>query len=88
MATHKSAEKRIRQTTRRTVINRARASRMRSAVKAVETALAAGDKKAARNAFTLAQPELQRGATHGVITRSAATRKISRLSARIKALKG
>jgi small subunit ribosomal protein S20 len=88
MATHKSAEKRIRQTTRRTVFNRARASRMRSAVKAVEIAIAAGDKKAAREAFALAQPELQRGATHGVVTRSAAARKISRLSARIKALKG
>ncbi|MGH6969293.1 MAG: 30S ribosomal protein S20, partial [Stellaceae bacterium] len=51
MATHKSAEKRIRQTTRRTAVNRIRASRPRSAVKDVETALAAGDKKAARAAF-------------------------------------
>ncbi len=88
MATHKSAEKRIRQTTRRTAVNRVRASRMRSAVKAVETALAAGDKKAARAAFVLVQPELQRGAKQGVITSSAAARKMSRLSARIKSLKG
>jgi small subunit ribosomal protein S20 len=87
MATHKSAEKRIRQTARRTAVNRVRASRFRSAVKAVETAIAAGDKKAAREAFALAQPELQRGAAQGVITRSAAARKTSRLSARIKALK-
>jgi small subunit ribosomal protein S20 len=87
MATHKSAEKRIRQTTRRTAINRVRASRMRGAVKAVETAIAAGDRSAARNAFAIAQPELQRGAKYGVITPSAAARKISRLSTRIKALK-
>ncbi len=88
MATHKSAEKRIRQTTRRTAVNRVRASRMRGAVEAVETAIAASDKKAARAAFTLAQPELQRGAKYGDITASAAARKISRLSARIKLLKG
>jgi small subunit ribosomal protein S20 len=88
MATHKSAEKRIRQTHRRTMVNRVRASRLRSAVKALETAIAAGDKKTAREAFALAQPELQRGVKQGVITQSAAARKISRLSARVKALKG
>lgn len=88
MATHKSAEKRIRQTTRRTAINRVRTSHIRGAVKAVEAAIVAGDKKAARDAFARAQPELQRGAKRGVITQSAAARKISRLSLRIKALKG
>ena len=86
MAHHKSAEKRIRQTVRRTAVNRARASRIKTFVKKVETALASGDKNAARAAFQEAQPELQRGVTKGVVHKNAAARKLSRLSARIKAL--
>lgn len=88
MATHKSAEKRIRQTVRRTTINRSRTSRLGSAMTAVEAAIAAGDKKAAHQAFKRVQPELARGVTRGVIKINAATRKLSRLSARIKVLKG
>ncbi len=88
MATHKSAEKRIRQTTRRVVVNRARMNRIRSTVKAVEVAIVAGDKKKARAAFIAAQPELQRGAARGVVNKNMVARKLSRLSARIKALKG
>jgi small subunit ribosomal protein S20 len=86
MATHVSAEKRIRQTARRTAINRARLSRIRTFVKKVETAIAARDKDAARAAFAAAQPELQRGALKGVMHRNTVARKLSRLSARIKAL--
>ncbi len=86
MATHVSAEKRIRQTARRTAVNRARLSRLRTFVKKVETAIAAGDKEAARAALKAAQPELQRGAQNGVLHRNTAARKLSRLSARIKAL--
>ncbi len=86
MATHVSAEKRIRQTARRTAVNRARLSRLRTFVKKVETAIAAGDKEAARAALKAAQPELQRGAQKGVLHRNTAARKLSRLSARIKAL--
>jgi small subunit ribosomal protein S20 len=86
MATHVSAEKRIRQTARRTAVNRSRLSRIRTFVKKVETAIAARDKEAARAAFAAAQPELQSGAQKGVIHRNTVARKLSRLSARIKAL--
>ena len=86
MATHVSAEKRIRQTARRTDANRARLSRIRTFVKKVETAIAARDKDAARAAFKAAQPEMQRGAMKGVTSKNAVARKLSRLSARIKAL--
>ena len=86
MAHHKSAKKRIRQTARRTAVNRARVSRVRSFIKNVEAANAGGDKKAAEAALKTAQPELQRGATKGVIHRNTAARKLSRLSAQIKKL--
>lgn len=86
MATHVSAEKRIRQAARRTAINRARLSRIRTFVKKVETAIATGDKEAARAAFAAAQPELHRGALRGVLHKNTVARKLSRLSARIKAL--
>jgi small subunit ribosomal protein S20 len=86
MANHKSAEKRIRQTERRTAVNRARVSRVRTFIKKVETAIESGDKEAARNAFIVAQPELQRGVGKGVVHKNTAARKLSRLSSRIKAL--
>jgi small subunit ribosomal protein S20 len=86
MAQHKSAEKRARQTIRRTAVNRARVSRVKGFVKKVETAIAAGDKTAAAAALRAAQPELQRGVTKGAVNRSAASRKLSRLSHRIKSL--
>jgi small subunit ribosomal protein S20 len=86
MAHHKSAEKRFRQTKRRTEVNRTRESRIRTFVKKVETAIASGDKKAAQSAFVEAQPELQRGVTKGVLAPNTVSRKLSRLSARIKAL--
>jgi small subunit ribosomal protein S20 len=86
MANHKSAEKRLRQTVRRTEVNRARVSRIRTFVKKVEAALAAGDKTEATNAFTAAQPELHRGVTKGVMHRNTVARKLSRLHARINAL--
>jgi small subunit ribosomal protein S20 len=86
MATHKSAEKRYRQTIKRTAINRARASRVRTFVKRVETAIASGDKEAARAAFQLAQPELHRAATKGVLHRNTVARKLSRLAVRINTL--
>ncbi len=86
MANHKSAQKRIRSNARRAERNRSRVSRIRSFVKKVETAIAGGDKAAAAAAFKEAQPELHRGITKGVVRRNTAARKISRLSARIKAL--
>jgi small subunit ribosomal protein S20 len=86
MAHHKSAKKRIRQTERRTEVNDARTSRVRTFVKKVETAIASGDKVAAVSALRAAEPELQRGVTKGIVHRNAASRKVSRLSKRIKAL--
>jgi small subunit ribosomal protein S20 len=86
MANHKSAEKRIRQTERRTAVNRARVSRIRTFVKKVEAAIASGDKDAARAAFLAAQPEMHRGVTKGVLHRNMVARKLSRLSHRIKSL--
>lgn len=86
MATHKSAEKRIRQTKRRTDVNQARLSRFRSSVRKVEDAIAKGDKKAAEAAMRVAEPELVKTAAKGLIHRNTATRKISRLVQRIKSM--
>ena len=88
MAHHKSAKKRIRQTARRTEVNGARRSRIRTFVKKVETAIAKGDKSAAESAFREAQPEMQRGVTKGVLHRNTVSRKLSRLSQRITVLNG
>jgi small subunit ribosomal protein S20 len=86
MANNASATKRIRQTVVRTERNQARKSRMRTFVKKVETAIASGDKSAASDALRAAQPEMQRAATKGVTHANTVARKLSRLSARIKAL--
>jgi small subunit ribosomal protein S20 len=86
MANTASARKRIRQTETRTARNHARKSRMRTFVKKVETAIATGDKAAAADALRAAQPEMQRAATKGVVHNNTIARKLSRLSARIKAL--
>ena len=86
MPHHKSAEKRLRQTEKRTLINRTRMSRVRTFVKKVETAIATGDKEAAQSAFRLAQPELHRATTKGVMHRNTVARKLSWLAAQINAL--
>ncbi len=86
MAHIKSAKKRIRQTERRTQVNRARVSRIRTFVKKVELAIAGGDKNVAEDALRVAQPELMRGVTKGVVHKNTAARKMSRLAARIKAM--
>ena len=86
MANHKSAEKRARQTERRTIANSARRSRVRGSIKKVEEAIKAGDKKAASAALKAAQPEIQRGAAARVIAKNAAARRVSRLNARIKSM--
>ena len=86
MANHKSAEKRIRQIAKRTAINRARMSRVRTFVNKVEVAITGGDKAAARDAFQLAQPELHRATAKGVLHKNTVSRKLSRLAARINAL--
>ncbi len=86
MAHIKSAKKRIRQIERRTQVNRARVSRIRTFVKKVELAIAGGDKNAAEVALRVAQPELMRGVTKGVVHKNTAARKMSRLAARIKVM--
>lgn len=86
MAHHKSAKKRIRQTERRTEVNRSRTSRIRTFIKKVETAIATGNADQAKEALKAAQPEIMRGVSKGVLAQGTASRKISRLAARVKAL--
>ncbi|MFZ2004015.1 MAG: 30S ribosomal protein S20 [Stellaceae bacterium] len=86
MPHHKSAEKRLRQTEKRTAVNRARLSRVRTFVKKVETAIDSGDKPAAETALRAAQPELHRATLKGVMHRNTVARKLSRLTIKINAL--
>ncbi len=86
MAHHHSAKQRIRRNARREIINGNRIGRIRTFVKRVEVAIANGDKDAAAEAFRSAQPELHRGADKGVLHRNTVNRRLSRLSARIKAM--
>ena len=86
MANTTSAKKADRQAVRRTEVNKTRRSRMRTYVRKVEEAIASGDKEAANLALREAQPEIQRSAAKGIMHKNTASRKISRLSARIKAL--
>jgi small subunit ribosomal protein S20 len=86
MANTASARKRIRQTIVRSARNQARLSRMRTFVKKVEAAIAGGDRAAANAALIAAQPEMQRAAGKGVIHKNTISRKLSRMTARIKSL--
>jgi small subunit ribosomal protein S20 len=86
MANSPQARKRIRQAARRTEVNTARRSRMRTFVRKVEEAIASGDGAAAKAAFQAAQPEIVRSANKGILHKNTASRKISRLAARVKAL--
>lgn len=86
MANHHSAKVRTRRNERRRVINKNRVSRIRSFIRKVEEAIESGDQKAATTAFKNAQPEMQRGVTKGVLHKNTVSRKLSRLSKRIKAL--
>ncbi len=87
MANHVSAKKRVRQNAKRAKINSANRSRIRTFVKKVELALTAGDVAAAETALRACQPELQKGVTKGILPKKTASRKLSRLSARIKVAK-
>ncbi len=86
MANHASARKRVRRNENRAQINKARVSRIRTFIKKVEQAIGSGDAKEAQAALKAAQPELFRGVSKGVFHKKTASRKLSRLSARIKAL--
>ena len=86
MANSPQAKKRARQIEARTAVNKARRSRIRTFLRKVEEAIASGDKDAAQSALRAAQPELMRGVTKGVYHKNTASRKMSRLSARVKAI--
>jgi small subunit ribosomal protein S20 len=86
MAHHRSAKKRIRQTAKRTAINRARTSRIRTYIKKVEQALASGDHEAAEGALRVAEPEIRRGVGKGVLKLNTASRRISRLARKVNHL--
>ena len=86
MANTKSAKKAARQTERRTAVNKTRRSRMRSSVRKVEEAIASGDASVAADALQNAVPIVMRAAQRGVIHKNTASRKVSRLTARVKAL--
>ena len=86
MANTTSAKKATRKIARRTEINTARRSRVKTFVRKLEEAVAGGDNEAAKVAFTNVEPEIMRAVTKGVIAKNTAARKVSRLSARVKAM--
>lgn len=88
MANTASAQKAIRVIARRTAVNKARRSRMRTFWRGVEEALAAGDSAAAARALHTAESETMRAVTKGVLHKNTASRKVARLTQRVKALGG
>lgn len=86
MANSAQSKKRARQAIRRTDVNKARRSRIRTFLRKVEEAIASGDQAAAQEALKTAQPELMRGVTKGILHKNTAARKMSRLASRVKSL--
>ena len=86
MANSPQAKKRARQNERRALVNQSRRSRIRTFLRKVEEAIASGDHAAAAEALKAAQPEVMRGVNKGIFHKNTASRKISRLAARVKAL--
>ena len=86
MANSPQAAKRARQNASRFAINKARRSRIRTFIRRVEEAIASGDSAAAQEALRAAQPEIMRGVSKGVIHQNTASRKVSRLASRVKAI--
>ena len=86
MANSPGSKKRARQTERRTEVNKSRKSRIRSYIRKVEEAISGGDQSVAQNALKAAQPELMRGVTKGLVHKNTASRKMSRLAGRVKAM--
>ena len=86
MANSAQAKKRARQIERRTEVNKARRSRIRTYLKNVDEALESGDKGIAQQALKVVQPELMRGVSKGIMHKNTASRKMSRLSSRVKSL--
>jgi small subunit ribosomal protein S20 len=88
MANTKSAQKAVRKIARRTAVNKMRRSQMRTYVRKVEAALEAKDGATAAEALKAAEPLLARAAQKGIVHKNAASRKISRLTKRVKSLAG
>ena len=88
MANTTSAKKAARQTERRTAVNKARRSQMRTYIRKVEEAIASGDQKAAAAALQAAEPIMMRAAQKGVAHKNTASRKVSRLAKQVKLLAG
>lgn len=86
MANSPQSKKRARQNERRALVNQSRRSRIRTFLRKVEEAIASGDQAAAAAALKAAQPEVMRGVTKGIFHKNTASRKISRLAARVKSL--
>lgn len=86
MANHASARKRVRRNERRAEINTARRSRIRTFVKKVEAAISEGNSDEAKQALRVAQSELHKGISKGILNKNTVARKLSRLSARVKAI--
>jgi small subunit ribosomal protein S20 len=86
MANTTSAKKATRKIAARTAVNKSRRSRVRNFIRKVEEAIASGDQAVAAAALTAAQPELMRAATRGVLHSNTASRKVSRLAGRVKAM--
>ena len=86
MANTKSAKKMVRKIARRTEVNKSRKSRVRTFVRKVGDAVAAGDKNAAITALKAAEPEIMRSVQKGVLHKNTASRKVSRLAARVKSV--
>ncbi len=86
MANSPGSKKRARQIVRRTEVNKSRKTRIRTYLRKVEEAIAGGDQKVAQEALKAAQPELMRGVTKGLYHKNTASRKMSRLSGRVKAM--
>jgi len=86
MANTPQSKKRARQSERRADVNKSRRSRIRTFLRKVEEAIEIGDREAASAALVAAQPELMRGVTKGIFHKNTAARKMSRLSARVKAI--
>jgi small subunit ribosomal protein S20 len=82
-----SAKKRVRVTAKKTAVNHARITRVRTFMRKVEEAIASGDQKAAKAAMKAAEPEIMRGVSKGVIHRNTGSRKVSRLNKRVAKLK-
>jgi small subunit ribosomal protein S20 len=87
MPNKESAKKRLRQTAKKTTENKNRKTRIKTFVKKVDQAINSGDQKVANSALKSAESEMMRGVSKGVLHRNSASRKVSRLNAKIKSLK-